>query len=187
MGDKTEGSSLIVIFAVGRDRPGIVASLTEVLYQNGCNIEDSTMTILRGEFAMILTVTAPPKTSLQTLEKGIEQVGERLDLITHVKRVSEPKEAGKTASNRPYRITLYGTDHPGIVHRVSRCLADQEINITDLQTKTIAQKGETIYSMVIEVDIPEAKEIETIETKLQTIAEELKVTLDFNPIDTIPL
>ena len=35
-----------IVTALGQDRPGIVAGVTEVLYKLGCNLEDSAMTRL---------------------------------------------------------------------------------------------------------------------------------------------
>ena len=44
------------VSVVGKDRPGIVAEVSRILFEQGCNIEDSTCTILSGQFAMILVV-----------------------------------------------------------------------------------------------------------------------------------
>ena len=44
--------------AIGKDRPGIVADLAELIFEHGCNLEDSSMTILGGEFAVLLLFTA---------------------------------------------------------------------------------------------------------------------------------
>ena len=43
----------------GRDRPGTVAAVTRVLADARCNLEDTSMTILRGHFAMMLVVAGP--------------------------------------------------------------------------------------------------------------------------------
>ena len=43
--------------AIGKDRPGIVADLAELIFEHGCNLEDSSMTILGGEFAVLLLFT----------------------------------------------------------------------------------------------------------------------------------
>jgi len=54
--------AVVARFAVsvfGRDRPGIVAAVTGVLAGAGCNLEDTSMTILRGHFAMMLVVSGP--------------------------------------------------------------------------------------------------------------------------------
>ncbi|MBX9691827.1 MAG: hypothetical protein K2Z81_05540, partial [Cyanobacteria bacterium] len=45
-------STNIVLTGVGRDRVGIVAELSQVLFEFGCNLLDSSMTLLRGEFAV---------------------------------------------------------------------------------------------------------------------------------------
>ena len=42
------------VTVVGRDRPGIIAETTNRLAGLGLNLEDSTMTLLRGHFAMML-------------------------------------------------------------------------------------------------------------------------------------
>ena len=46
--------SLHAITVIGHDRPGIIAETTRVLADLGLNLEDSTMTLLRGHFAMML-------------------------------------------------------------------------------------------------------------------------------------
>jgi glycine cleavage system transcriptional repressor len=43
--------------AIGRDRPGIVADLAELIYECDCNLEDSSMTLLGSEFAVLLLLT----------------------------------------------------------------------------------------------------------------------------------
>lgn len=51
--------NLISVTVVGRDRPGIIADVTARLADLGGNIEDSTMTLLRGHFAMMLICASP--------------------------------------------------------------------------------------------------------------------------------
>jgi glycine cleavage system transcriptional repressor len=62
----------VVISAVGKDRPGIVAGVSKVLFEAGCNLEDSSMTILEGEFAMILVVSLPEALKIEQLDKKFE-------------------------------------------------------------------------------------------------------------------
>ena len=50
----TPGKTYFVISALGDDRPGIVNDLSRVILDCGCNIEDSRMSVLGGEFALIL-------------------------------------------------------------------------------------------------------------------------------------
>ena len=55
--------TLHAITVIGHDRPGIIAETTAALAGLGLNLEDSTMTLLRGHFAMMLIsagdLTAP--------------------------------------------------------------------------------------------------------------------------------
>ena len=57
----------------GRDRPGIVAAVSRVLADAGCNLEDTSMTILRGHFAMMLVV--PTDEQLEIAEQTLATVG----------------------------------------------------------------------------------------------------------------
>ena len=51
---------------VGRDRAGIVSQVTEILYDQGCNIADSSCSILGGQFAMILILCHPEFTDRES-------------------------------------------------------------------------------------------------------------------------
>jgi len=42
-----------IMTAFGTDRPGIVADVTQLIYEHDCNLEDSTMTRLSDEFTMM--------------------------------------------------------------------------------------------------------------------------------------
>ena len=61
--------------AVGQDRPGIVAALSKVLYEHDCNLSDSSMTILAGQFAVVLILETGAKTDSQALSEAIEKLG----------------------------------------------------------------------------------------------------------------
>jgi predicted amino acid-binding ACT domain protein len=69
----------VVISILGRDRPGIVASVAEILLDKGCNIEDVTQTSLQAEFAGIFIATIPdslaPSTLLSFLKSGLAPLG----------------------------------------------------------------------------------------------------------------
>jgi len=46
--------SYYILSAIGKDRPGIVASVSQVLYRNRYNIEALSQNAIMGQFAMIL-------------------------------------------------------------------------------------------------------------------------------------
>ena len=143
----------LAISAIGRDRPGIVAGLAEVLLDHGLNIADSQMTILGGHFAMTLLVTAPEGADPERLREGLEGTRERLGLDAVTLSPVGPRE-GPT-SEASHIVTVYGVDHPGIVHAVSSLLAEKGVNITDLTTRLVGGSDQPLYAMMMEVALPE--------------------------------
>src|SRR5690348_4323154 len=117
---------LFSLSAVGVDRPGIVAGLSGALRDIGCNLEDSSMTILHGHFAVLLVVTTPEDVGVETLEKSVEPVIERFGLTVVVRHLSAtgPNDEASSESADPWTISVHGADRPGIVHAVTSSLAD---------------------------------------------------------------
>ncbi|MBI4358960.1 MAG: amino acid-binding protein, partial [Candidatus Omnitrophica bacterium] len=66
---------IAVITVIGKDRPGIISALTETLYRTGGNLEDASMTILEGEFAMIFLAALRNKASLVELSRKLTILG----------------------------------------------------------------------------------------------------------------
>ncbi len=170
--------------AIGRDHPGIVAAVTGKLYDHGCNIEDSSMTRLEDEFAIILimSMAEEKEAALGADLKGIE---EKTELTINLKAIGEEEKAGPESN---YIITLHGADTTGIVYKTAELLSGMEVNITDLQTKRTHGEGADIYIMLLEVYVPEGAEpknptIERLKEKLNTLGTELGVTIKIKPIE----
>ncbi len=176
------------ISAVGRDRVGLVRGVTRVLFRQGCNIEDSSMTILEGEFAMILIVSLPAGTPLARLKTGLARAARSLGLTLNVNPLraeGRPKSPGKTS--RPYLISVMGKDRTGIVYRVSDLLARERVNITDLNAKRVGQGSRTVYCMVIEAELARRQNPERLRRKLQAAAKGLGLDLTLKPVETLEL
>src|SRR3989339_553210 len=144
-----------IVFVIGEDQPGIVAGVSEVLYKDRFNIEDSSMSILEKHFAMILIISSKGKQRIPQLKSKFKKISEKLNLSISIKRFSEvekEKDLAKTA--KPYIITLIGADHIGIVYRVTKLIADEKINITDVRTEIIGDKKSPVYTMILEIEIP---------------------------------
>jgi glycine cleavage system transcriptional repressor len=171
------------VSAIGRDRPGIVAAVSEVLLEHRANIEDSQMTILRGHFTMTLIVSAPETADHDTLASELERVGERLALEAW--SVSDVEELEGDRHPEPSHIlTVYGIDHPGIVHSVSSTLAENGVSITDLTTRVLGQEGETLlYAMIIELALPAGLDAAELERTLLAVGTEQKVEVSFRQLE----
>jgi glycine cleavage system transcriptional repressor len=175
--------AVVARFAVsvfGRDRPGIVAAVTRVLADAGCNLEDTSMTILRGHFAMMLVVTGPGGVAGPELEAGLGPVAGRLDLQVSVRAVTDEVTAAAGGGAR-YAAAVYGADRPGLVARVSEVLAAHQVNIVDLQTRVVGEP-DPVYAMHFELEVPNGAAAQ-VETDLRTAAQELGVEVSFHPDD----
>src|SRR5690348_5046553 len=93
------------ITAVGQDRPGIVAQFTGVLFRQGANLEDCTMTHLRDQFAMLLIVEAP-ESDLSALETALQVVAAQLGLSLVIRPLSP--EDGPETSGDHYFLRVHG-------------------------------------------------------------------------------
>jgi glycine cleavage system transcriptional repressor len=161
----------------GRDRPGIVAAVTRVLADAGCNLEDTSMTILRGHFAMMLVVLASAGTGAEALEARLGPVADRLDLQLSVRPVSDQVTAAATRGER-WSAAVYGADRPGLVARVSEALAAREVNIVDLETRVIGEP-DPVYAMHFELEVP-AGLAGAVEADLRAVAGELGVEVSMH-------
>jgi glycine cleavage system transcriptional repressor len=170
------------VAAIGRDRPGIVAAVAEVLLDHGANVEDSQMTILRGHFTMTLIVSLGETAEPTSLRQDLDGVRERLGL--EALTVSEVEHLDAAGPEPSHIVSVYGVDHPGIVHAVSAALAAQDVNITDLTTRVFMGEGETpVYAMMIEIAIPAEVEPAGLERLLRAIATEQSVELSFRELE----
>ncbi|MHB2019550.1 MAG: glycine cleavage system transcriptional repressor [Candidatus Xenobia bacterium] len=162
--------------------------MARVLYDSGCNIEDSSMTILGGEFAMILIVKLPDNLDGEAFRSRFAEAEKSFSLFINVKELppQAPALVGLDASS-PYTISVYGADRPGIVYRITRELSDHGINVTDLETKVVGEAGRPVYVMVLEVDVPASQDFDAITANLRRIATELSVDLTVNTAEALPL
>jgi glycine cleavage system transcriptional repressor len=173
-----------VVSAIGRDRPGIVAAITEVLLDHAVNIEDSQMTILRGRFTMMLIVSAPEGGDEVGLGAALREAGHGLGLdAVSLEAVEEPAQ---TAVAEPSHIvTVYGVDHPGIVHSVAAALAGAGVNITDLNTRLVSEDGaEDLYAMMLEVALPQGLTAGALETLLEATRREQGVEITIRELES---
>jgi glycine cleavage system transcriptional repressor len=170
--------------AIARDHPGIVADLAELIYECDCNLEDSSMTVLGSEFAVLLLLSGQGS----ELERHLTSACKRLEWEKRVTVFVQPLE-GEPIRYRigdqttPYELHATGVDKAGIVARVARCLAEHSINITQMQTHSRPEPGSgtAIYTMQIHMDVPLTVGIAALEERLERIADDLHIHIDVLP------
>jgi len=171
---------------VGRDRPGIVSQVTEILFKQGCNLADSSCSILGGQFAMILILDHPDFTDRESFGDAFKPL-EDADLTVALRVLKPGGEIRSNIEGDLCMISVYGSDKPGIVYRVANVLGEKKVNITDLNTKLVGTDERPVYVMVIEAALPEGVGEEDVDNWLAPIRDELQVDISVRTIPTVEL
>jgi glycine cleavage system transcriptional repressor len=148
----TTSNNFLVISALGKDRPGIVKALSKKILDEGCNITDSRMTVLGGEFAVLLLAEGHWNT-LAKLESALPELQDELDLTIISKRT---EGRAKSSNLLPYMVEVVSMDHPGIVNQLAEFFSERNINIEDMVTTgySAAHTGTPMFSVHMSVGIP---------------------------------
>jgi len=171
-----------LLTAIGADRPGIVSAITGVLLESDCNIEDSEMARLGPDFACMLMIRMPEGMVSSQLEQRLAGVGCELGLSLDLHDI-RPEEASEPRSLQPkHVIHVYGADRKGIVHRITKHIADRSVNITNLHTEVIHHQS-PLYVMMIEVEIPPFVAAGQLQSELAAIGKQIEVVVSMKPKD----
>lgn len=162
--------------AIGRDRPGMVADLAELIFECDCNLEDSSMTVLGSEFAVLLLVSGEGADLERRLSAGCKRL-EWEKRITVFFRPLDDAPRATSVAGAAMECTVTGVDKAGIVARVARTLADQGINITDLRTESRPEpeSGTPIYTMRMKMAVPSGLDRHALQARLDAAAGDLRV------------
>jgi len=158
-----------VISTIGRDRPGIVNEVSQAVLELNLNIEDSRMTVLGGEFAVLMSVTGG-EVSLEMLEVKLQQLCEESGLAFLFRRTEE-----RSARHAlPYLVRVVAMDHPGIVARIAGFFSERAINIRDLNTETerAAHTGTPIFNLAVTVEVPAGVKISELRSAFEDFCAE---------------
>ena len=122
----------IIITVIGKDRPGIIAAVSEVLFRQNCNIENVSQTILQSEFAGIFIGSMTGAFAAEELEKEFAASLKDENLHVHVKLLEKTGTGYEDKKTEPFVITTIGPDRKGLVYNVSKIIADAGVNISNL-------------------------------------------------------
>jgi len=167
-----------IMTAFGKDRPGIVADVTSVLYETVCNLEDSTMSMLSDEFTINLLFSSnDEKIEAKLLDRCAEM--EKTRSISAFIRPLKERSAVSQSNAAIATIHVEGLDQAGIVYKISQYLAENSLNIIDLKSivKTTPESGTSLYLMDIHIHLTGGATPESIEEGLDDVAEELNVEI----------
>lgn len=169
----------LVITASGEDQVGLVQRFTSRIVDAGCNIEESRMALLGGQFAILMLVSGRWD-ALTRLEDRLASLGDELGLTIVPKRT---RRLERTAPLVPYNINVVAMDHPGIVHSLANFFAQRGINIEELATDTYPapHTGTPMFSVNMTVGIPADTHIPTLRGDFLDYCDSLNLDAIFEP------
>jgi glycine cleavage system transcriptional repressor len=174
------------IAAIGRDRPGIVADLSECAYACGCNLEDASMTMLGSEFATLMLLSSAAEESHELLADAFRRLEWERRLTVFVRPLEGAPEAVVAPDAVAYRLVAEGVDKAGIVARISRCLADRTIHIADLRSRStpVPETGTPVYTLTLRMNMPADSfaELASLQRELAAIADELRIDVSIEAL-----
>jgi len=168
--------------AIGRDRPGIVADLAELIYDCDCTLEDSSMTILGSEFAVLLLRSSTSAEAERLLASECKRLEWEKRLTVFFRPLDgEPVPYAARSRARGHTLQAIGVDRAGIVAKIARCLADHDVNIAAMSTQSRPEPESRtpIYTVRVQLDVPSHVDTAALGRRLQSVADELQVDLTF--------
>lgn len=165
----------IVLTLTGRDKVGIVESVTNVIAKRDGNVEASRMARLGGEFAMLMLI-ALPDNQFTNLDQDFQPMRTEGYQVTLLQTEDDSK---KYAGWLPYEIEVTGADHEGIIHDISHHLAVQGINIENMDTSSTPapMSGTPLFMMKGVVLVPPKLTFHVWSDALEEIGDKLNVSV----------
>ncbi|MDH3999087.1 MAG: hypothetical protein OET90_09655 [Desulfuromonadales bacterium] len=171
-----------IMTAFGKDRPGIVADVTRLLYQNGCNLEDTSMAMLSDEFTLNLLFSSIDPKVEQALNDACKSLENECGISAFVRPLQKRHESAPQKKLRQCTLHIEGLDQAGIVYKISQFLADNAINIVDLKSnaRTSPESGASFYLMDILIQLCDSMSAQQLEQALVPVVEELNVDISIS-------
>jgi glycine cleavage system transcriptional repressor len=169
-----------VLSTLGPDRKGMADDIANIAIEFNCNIEDSKMSVLGGEFAVIMLISGE-ENSIKDLISKADDLGNRFDMKINIKETSAPLSVQQGI---PYMLESISMDTPGIVHSITRYLREMSINIEDLETDKSAAPltGTPMFHMRAHIIIPTSVNLSEFKDRLNDIEHEKNLDIHLKAI-----
>ena len=168
----------MILFSVGKDRPGIVDDVSTLLFERGANIEDSRMAAMGGRFS-IMTLFSCTSEQLESIRVGLDDL-RKLGLETSLHKAEDPT-ATPAQPALPMKFDVQSMDHPGIVQKIVHLLHQHNVNIKSLNTQVARAplSGAPLFDLNLEADVPVEKPIARVKEELMELAAQMNLDLNF--------
>ncbi len=175
-------SQLIVLSAIGTDRTGVVQDITKVVLACGGNIEESRMTTMGAEFAVLMLVSGNWHT-LSRLETALDKLTTDESLTISIRKTGTKA----SSDNRmPYAVDVISLDQQGIVFNLADFFASRDIEIADVATRSYsaAHTGSPMFSVQMAVNVPSGVAISQLRDDFMELCDRLNLDALLEPVKT---
>lgn len=144
----------IVISVIGRDCPGVVYAITSALAKEKCNVEQLSQTILKGQFASIVIISAPEGVTEEQVQRVVSLSLEARNMdLTVSARYFETETFDSGEDTEPFVVTVNGSDQAEIIAMFSGIFAEQKVNIESLKAIRMPDESNECV-LVFEIALP---------------------------------
>ena len=171
-----------IVTAVGKDRVGIVDDISREVLDLECNIEESRMALLGGDFAALLLVSGEAD-AVDRLIHEAPAFAAKLVLAVQARTTSAPTE---TVDALPYLLESASFDTPGIVHSITAVLRRTGVNIASMETDTSPAPwtGAPMFTLRARIAVPRSVSVGVLRRDLEALESELNLDLTLNSAAT---
>jgi glycine cleavage system regulatory protein len=169
----------LVVTVIGKDRPGLVESVSAAVEAHGGSWVESRMSRLAGQFAGILRVSVPAE-RVDALSEALEALRASGLRVVIERGLEDSIEEGHMIL-----LELIGSDRPGIVHKISEALAARGVNVDELNTECEGApwSGETLFKAMARLRVPATLDLDQLRESLEAIAGDLMVDISIGEAD----
>jgi glycine cleavage system transcriptional repressor len=173
-------SQLIVLSAIGTDRTGVVQDISKVILGCGGNIEESRMTTLGAEFAVLMLVSGNWHT-LDRLEKSLEKLRGDGNLTFAIRKTGE---RAVSENRMPYAVDVVSIDQQGIVFGLANFFASRDVEIADVATRSYsaAHTGAPMFAVQMAVNVPSSLPIAQLREEFIEMSDRLNLDAILEPV-----
>jgi len=173
-----------ILSAIGRDRPGLVSELARLALDCDANLEDSRMTILGTDFAVILLCSSRATDAGDRLALGSKRLERDHGLTILIRELPAGRRPAIPApGTRLYRVEAAGEDRAGIVAGICGVLAEHGVNIVELDTQSHpGPGGAPQYQLAIRAEVPDAVDPRALREALLREGERLVLDVALMPL-----
>jgi glycine cleavage system transcriptional repressor len=162
-----------ILVATGNDRPGVLDDISLFLHDRRVHILESRVSLLRGQFALLLLIRAADDASMKHFESPLAELDRSAGISTEIRPASDEAPS----DNTPLRLTASGNDPADAVHRLSHLMRVLNVNIENIETTT--KKGDAgSFALEMDLSVPRATPVMMLKQYVQSLADELKISCD---------